>query len=544
MYAVVFFLGKLFCAISASVVALVLLCRRKKAHLSFGIPSGGCLPGVMQMNLQERLRGYMLLLCMTTAFLLVALASYFSWPSGDEWLLMTRGEFGLITRLKVAVSNYFGWCSRLPEVIGTVGGLSRTCWQDWVITPIFVMCAPFAVWRFVQAIAAELKNKRIPISFYLLVISCILLISPYYYAEYWVNVTYIWTSVPAVYLVAIMLDTHVDDCNLWRFAGGYLLGLYCGWGTETLAQALLLISFACLIRTYIRKRQINLFQFACCLGVWSGVFMLLSSSAMEARAAATSTLLSDMSEGEVVRYVTNLDWEKVVALRGSAAFANLVDVPFFLRRFFIPYGLSVYANVAIVPLLLLGLLTLLSVWYRQWKDIAICCVLGGVSVEMAVAYVAGALPMYPAYIPPAVVLICACAYLYCRVRICRFLRYVLSFILFAVVILEYVPDIWIASSYKQWDKEVDVAVAQQSDVGRKYIILPKIPPLPRTFSLVGFLNSLTGGSIRNFSYTGPLKRMNMEEMTSEETLRNKWNKQNATNYFKKWYAIESIVREK
>lgn len=540
----VFFLGKLLCAISASAVALVLLGWRKKVHLSFSMPGSVCLPDVMQMNMQERLRGSMLLLCMAISFLLVALVSYFSWPSGDEWLLMTRGEFGLITRLKVAVSNYFGWCSRLPEIIGTVGGLDRTCWQDWVITPVFVVFAPFAVWRFVQSIAAELKNKKIPFNFYLFVISCILLISPYYYEEYWVNVTYIWTSVPAVYLAAIMLDTHEDDCNLWKFAGAYLLGMYCGWGTETLAQALLLISFVCLIRTYIRTRQINLFQFACCLGVWSGAFMVFSSSAMEARAAATSTLLSDMSAEEVVRYVTNLDWEKVSALRGSAAFANLVDVPFILRMFFIPYGLSVYANVAIVPLLLLGLLIILSVWNRQWKDIAICCMLVFVSVEMVMAYVAGALPMYPAYIPSAVVLICACAYLYSRVRICRFFRYVLSFTLFSVVILEYVPDIWIASSYKQWDKAVDVAVAQQSAVGRNHVILPKIPPLPRTFSLVGFLNSLSGGSKRNFFYEGPLKRMNLEEMTSEETLRNRWNKQNAANYFRKWYAIESIVREK
>lgn len=272
--------------------------------------------------------------------------------------------------------------------------------------------------------------------------------------------------------------------------------------------------------------------------------MVLSSSAMEARAATTSTLLSDMTSEEVVRYVTNLDWEKVTALRGAAALANLVDVPLFLRWFFIPYGLSVYASVAIVPLLLLGVLVLLSVWNRQWKDIAVCCMLVFVSVEMVMAYVAGALPMYSAYIPPAVVLICACAYLYSRVRIHRFLRYLLSFMLFAVVILEYIPDIWIASSYKQWDKEVDVAVAQQSVSGQKHIILPKIPPLPHTFSPVGVLNSLVGESKKIFSYEGPLKKINLEAMTSEETLRNMWNRRNATRYFKKWYDIESIVREK
>lgn len=544
MYAVVFFFGKLFFVIFFSAIVFGLLYRSKKERMSYCIPSIDFLPDMTQMNLQERSRVFLLLLCMATAFLLVALVSYFSWPTGDEWLLMTRGEFGLMERLKVAVSNYSGWCSRLPEIIGTVGGLDRTCWQDWVITPFFVMFAPFAVWRFVQTFATELKNQKISLSFYLLVISCFLLISPYYYAEYWVNVTYIWTSVPAVYLAAIMFDTHEEGSNLWKFVGCYLLGLYCGWGTETQAQALLLISFACLIRTYIRNRQINLFQFACCLGIWSGAFMVLSSSAMEARAATTSTLLSDMTSEEVVRYVTNLDWEKVTALRGAAALANLVDVPLFLRWFFIPYGLSVYASVAIVPLLLLGVLVLLSVWNRQWKDIAVCCMLVFVSVEMVMAYVAGALPMYPAYIPPAVVLICACAYLYSRVRIHRFFRYVLSFMLFAVVILEYIPDIWIASSYKQWDKEVDVAVAQQSLSGQKHIILPKIPPLPHTFSPVGALNSLVGGSKKIFSYEGPLKRINLEEMTSEETLRNMWNRRNATRYFKKWYDIESIVREK
>ena len=512
--------------------------------LSYSMPRADFLPDIRQMNLQERLRVFLLLLCMVFAFLLVALVSYFSWPGGDEWLLMTRGEFGLIARLKIAANNYYGWCSRLPEIIGTVGGLDRTCWQDWVITPIFVMLAPFAVWRFVQALDSELKNQKISLSFYLLVISCFLLISPYYYAEYWVNVTYIWTSVPAVYLVAIMLDTHEEGSNLWKFVGCYLLGLYCGWGTETLAQLLLLLSFFCLIRTYIQDRQINLVQFACCLGIWSGAFMVLSSSAMEARAAVTSTLLSDMSAEEVVHYVTNLDWEKVTALSGAAAIAILVDVPLLLRGFFIPYGLAVFASVAIVPLLLLGVLVLLTVWTRQWKNVAVCCLMVLVAVEMVIAYVVGALPKAPAYMPSAVVLICTCAYLYSKIRIHRFLRYVLSFTLCAVVILEYVPAIWIASSYKQWDKEVDVVVAQQSAVGRKHIILPKIPPFPRTFSPVGYLNSLVGGSNMIFFYEGPLKRINLEAMTSDERLQNTWNTKNATRYFKKWYAIESIVRDK
>ena len=535
----VFLSAKILFVLMLSVSVLLLICWRKKHAISFKIScpwrSVVCSPPD-----ENRGKGWVLFLCVVLVYALVALVSYFSWPSGDEWLLMELGLESFVERMHAAATQHFNLNGRLPELIGMMSGLARSGWQDWLITPAIVAAAPFAVWYFAKSFVGG--RHSISPDFYLLIASCFLFISPLYYTSYWVNVTYTWTSVPCVLLAALMFGPQKEVHSAWKLAGAYILGMYCGWGNETQSQMLMMLSPLMLFWFYVRKRKITLFQIACLLGVFSGCYMLFSSGSFAARAALSTTPLANASAATISDFVFNLNWEKVYALSGSSAAANLVDVPVYWRVLFVPYGLVMYSDVAAVPLMLLAALLIWAACKRQWKHMAVAAFLLLVSLEMAVAYTAGSLPNFSSYIPPSVVVICACAYLYCSVPVPRVCKYVLSGLLFGYALFVYVPDIGEAATYKTCDWAVDEAVAAQSAAGRKQIILPKSPLPERSVPDAPFYGTPAYRSFRGYgAHQGPLWSMlylyNLNDNPKD------WDNAKCADYFKKHYPIESVVRE-
>lgn len=523
-----------------SISLFSLFCWKKKYTVSFAIPT---LRARMEVFCLAGDRKRLLVLCCSVAFVyaIVALVSYFSWPAGDEWLLMARGQSNFIDRLRLASSQHFGLNGRLPELIGNIGGLDRSCWQDWVITPCFVALAPFAVWRFAKSFVEV--SKPISPDFYLLISSCFLLISPLYYTSYWVNVTYTWTSVPCVLLIALMFGPQKEVHSVWKLLSAYILGMYCGWGNETQSQMLMLAVPFILACVYVKCRRVSVFQIACLLGVFSGCYMLFSSGSFACRAAYSVSPLSGFSTEEIRNFVTDLNWEKVISLNGSSAFALLVDIPLLSRLYFIPYSLLMYMEVAAIPLFLLLLLSIIAVLKKEWKKLLFALFLSLISLEMAVAYVAGALPNYPSYIPPAVVVVCACSYLYLGTSIHKLTRWGISCLFFVHAVYVYVPDICIASTYKNIDWNVDKSVATQSAIGIKHIVVPNPTRPAKQYPDGYFYGTPRRRLFRGYgAHQGPLWAMIYVISLKKDV--NSYDNKKAVEYFNALhYDIESIRLE-
>lgn len=470
--------------------------------------------------------------CVLTVYFVVALASYFSWPVGDEWLLISSGSTSLKLRAIQALHYHFNWCSRFPEIVGIVGGLHRFGWQDWVISPLFVAGAPFVILRLFNCLSGQ--RKPMQVGLYILTSSCLLFIAPTYYTSYWVNVTYVWTSIPSLFLVSLFWDKQDKTCPLWKIAAAWLLGAYCGWGTEGLAQLLVLVLTLRLAWMYVKKTPPNILLIGAYLGVLTGAFMLLSSSALEHRQSAQISYLASMSYEEICSFVQNLTWEKVRLLKGGAAIANLKDIPLHLHYLFIPYSLQVYATYALIPLCALVCTALYTGMKSTRKELFIALIFLLLAIEHALSYLIGAIPNVTSFIPSGILTVCSVSYLYYKLEKAVVFKFILTFVACSLVFAIYVPDIQTAMAFKKYDYELEERIAEQCARGHSHISLRKLP-IPETCSTVSQV--FTNLTKRHT----PFSSMLIEPQFKTDP--KAWENEQATKYFEKKYSIQSIERQ-
>ncbi len=465
-------------------------------------------------------------------YFLVASVSYFSWIQGDEWLLMRRYTLPITERILLAIDCYFNWVARLPEIIGTMG-LHRNCWQDWLITPLFVITAPFAILRLCNRLSGV--SQPMSVRFYLFLLACLLFCTAGNYTAYWVNVTYFWTSVPIIFFVSLFWDKENECKTKWKIIAAALLGIYCGWATETTAQLLIIILSARMAWLCIKKTPPSSMQIGAYIGCLIGAYMLLSSPAMVSRQAQTASPLVIMSSDYIWDYVHNLSWEKVRALGVNACVANLKGIPLLWRYNFIPYCLLLFWDMAFVPACIFIILALFTIFRKNWHALSVGLIIIVLSIESALAYLAGAIPSTGGFTPPTMMVMCAAAYLFHQMKYTKWLKNILCSLLVFLAIAIYVPDIVIAAQYKHIDNALDSDIAKLSAQGNKHIILEKAPipdfPSP-TYNIPSSRRSLIHSPLRSMIYSNNLR-----------TDENNWINKSATRYFQTKYPIESIKRK-
>ncbi len=475
-----------------------------------------------------------IIICMVLAYAMLASASFLSWPTGDEWVLMRRATLPLHERISLAIDSHFSWVARFPEIVGAMG-LHRNCWQDWLITPLFVIAAPLAILRLCNRISGE-RQIMTP-SFYIFLLAGALFISPYYYTSYWVNVTYVWTSVPIIYFVSLFWDKPTENASSRKIVAIGALGIYCGWATETTAQLLMILLSIRVAWLFIKKTPPSKLQISAYIGCMIGVYMLLSSPALECRQSNSASFLTSMDKEDILAFVQNLTWEKVQSLGGglTACYANLKGIPFLWRCYFIPYILLLYLDVAFIPACLFAILAIVAIFTKKWRTLAIAGIMMALSIESALAYLAGAIPHTGSYIPPAIIALCAGGYLLHQLKTAKWLKLTLNTLLMGLTIIIYIPDIFTAAQYKHIDNELDGTIAKLSAQGHTDIILEnlKLPPLQAPDHNIP--------SRRKQFIHGPLKSMIYNNQIKYDH-RKTWTNITVTRYFQTMYPIESIRR--
>lgn len=482
----------------------------------------------------ENKQGKWVGLSMLIAYFTIFFAAYYSWPVGDEWLLMCKGEESLVYRITSALSYHFNLNGRLPEMIGIIGGLDRFCWQDCLISPLFVVFAPFAILKLYNSL--ENKKQAMSANLYIITTACLMLVSPTYYTSYWVNVTYVWTTILSIVLVSLFWGSKIEESttSIWKLLAAYLLGIYCGWGNETLAQLLALVLTVRVCWLYSRKTPPSVLQLSAYMGLLCGEMMLFTSGSFEHRQALSSSFLTKMSEDYICDFVHHLTWDKVKLLEGASACANLKGIPLHLRCYFAPYCIQMFTNIALVSLCIMCLSAVGIITQKKWKVLAFGIIILMLSIESAIAYLAGAIPWYPAFTPSAIIATCASSYLYNGLGNGKG-KNALAIVVGAIALLVYIPDIIQAKDYKKHNIQLEQEIANQCKMGNTRIVLRDV-----------ILPQKTMGQSRYFTRVqerpGPLYYMlSHGQFQTDPTA---WENTQATHYFQKLgYPIESIERQ-
>ena len=407
-----------------------------------------------------------------------------TWPKGDEWMLITCRESGLSNSFRGAGNQYYIWCSRIAEFIGIAFGLSRSMWENRILTPFFISVIPFISF----ALCAPRESKLSSRDGFLFIVaedSLLLLIAPYFYASYWCNVTYVWTA--AFSVLVLLLFRRCHSRGLLISFGAFSAAVIAGWSTECGAFSLgLLITL--LTYEHIRKRTWSNIQTIIIVGFVAGCFMLYSSPAMHNRSGSAQTFLSTMTPDQIHEYVRNLSWEKVKALKGGAVIAVLKDVPYHLRIYFWPYLMELFWGIAGPALIACGAISCLSVGdFRKNRKILIHGGIGlTVSIVCATIYLAGAIPNQGSLYPAAVITLLTFCYLFTNIKLAPVIRGFIAAILCAASLIQYVPGIVDALRMIPLRTQRDIELDRQARLRREEIILPPIPELEHPQSEVTY----------------------------------------------------------
>ena len=407
--------------------------------------------------------------------LFLTLMLYTAWPRGDEWMLIKCREEGLLKGINTAKYYYSNWCSRAPEFIGVAFGLSRNMWQNRLITPFFVSAIPFLAFTLCAPRGLKLSSIE-GLLFIASAYALILLIAPYFYSCYWVNVTYVWTAAFALLFLYLFRRKYGRHTSTLIVA--FISALIAGWSTEcgSLAFGALVLLFS---YEHYRKKSWTRLQTIALIGFIAGCFMLFTSPAMHRRATCDHTILENMTQEQIYDYVRNLSWEKVKALKGGAVIAVLKDVPYHLRIYFWPYLMELYLGIAGPALIACGsVFCMAAMHFRQNRKAMIYCLIGlGISVSCASFYLAGAIPNRGSIYPAAFIAFIAFCYLLANTKLHTIIRIGITLLLCAIAITQYVPGTIYAARLVPLRTQRDVELDRQARLHQEEIILPPIPEL-------------------------------------------------------------------
>ena len=423
--------------------------------------------------------------CLIIVFVILSLVTlvlmlFASWPKDDEWLLIGSRNMGWKTRLQDESHAYYFWCGRGAELIGRVWCLSRNIWENWVVTPIVLVSIPFLMKRLCAPETFRLSSMR-GVCFIVCSFSLLMLISPRFYAKYWVNVTYVWTSAAAVFFLGTFRT--ISSNNIWYAGVTFFVAFFGGWSTEC-GSAAIGIVFALLIYLHLkRKKEWTASHFAALVGYTAGAYMMYSSGAVHGRAGSEETILTGMNYEQITAYVQNLTWDRVKALKGGCVISNLKDVPYELRICFWPYLMELLFNVAHVAIIATSVLIITSLIYCKRNFVPILLSIGLLALAFVTAssYLLGAIPNSSSLYPAAFIVFSAFCYMLLNAKIPKPFIVIATFILCLIMCKSYIPATYQAITYVPQREIRDRELERQAQQRLPNIVLP---PLPNTERLV------------------------------------------------------------
>lgn len=409
-----FFIVVLFCACLACLYARY---NRIEAH-----PIGS----IQQTHGSKKCRTILLLLSLSL-YLFLAFVLSLSWLGGDDFFFPHPYNATLKEHLLHVAWKYCNWVSRFGEIIPGLTGISEIRWQHFLITPLFIVALPFALYRLIKRSGESICSPQ-GIAFYILTLS-LLLIQPdggscwRNFRCYTASTNYLWPILGICYFLSFYRADQVFDPKRWRWTvpAMFALGLYAGWSIDCVTCILVPCCVGICVVKFIKKKCL-LPQFAGCLGSICGAFMLFGSPAHSRRALAASESLSinvaDMPFGEAFDLACSITSENVHILSAGAIQAYFGDFPVILRALFIPELMAEFltcCGLALIVCAILAVFSLLTSPRTERKRILLIVASGLTLAFMsASAYIMSGIPGRMSFLPPIFTIIACSGFLVLR----------------------------------------------------------------------------------------------------------------------------------
>lgn len=424
-------------------------------------------------------------------YMLLAYVISTAWLKGDDFIFFHYPEISLVEKLKIICGRYTTCNGRLGDIMATLIGLSENRWEHVIFTPLFIMALPFAVYRLIapshQSIFA-LKGAGF-ILFFTVLLTVSVSLSPW--RNFWcfaAAINYIW-PLPIICVFLSFFRTDISPIrNRWSaiFIGGGL-GLYSAWSLECVTLFLLPGLFLWLLFRFWRKKHIPMQCASGFVGAVMGAFFLVATPALSRRAAAelaTRAFKPDEYNWEQMwEFVTNQTPENMELLRAGTVTYLLDGIPLPLHMFYVPVLLKHFAACCGVAMcLFVALMVVHAITsHGQRKQIfTTSVILAVLSVAVACSYLVSCIPNDMSFLPPSLIVLIACAYLYIRLS-GRIGRVVQSIVLLSVIIISVsriAPSVIEAAQYKKYEQARLESIHQQIATGERNIIVFDVYEVP------------------------------------------------------------------
>lgn len=438
-------------------------------------------------------RKWVWIISVTCLVLYVGIAHVISlaWLKGDDYIFIAVNDMGLKERLTFILGRYINWVSRTGDITCSVLGIAENRWQQVLITPLFIIAAPFVLHRLVKQEGDSIWSLKGWLTIILTV--PVMLLSTRLegncpWRVFWcyaASVNYLWASVIIGYFLTFYRRSSCtvraggSKCGL-ACAAMFALGMYSGWSLECVSVLLvpgLLVWYGVKIR---QKQHITAPQFAGILGCLSGAFMLFGSPALGRRGASE---LADrvfdpgqMSFAESFSFVTNHSAENMALLKGGTVQYMLDGLPVILRPFYAPELLHSLWNCSMAVGCVILLLLVYATVSKQYKALR-----GGLlgvllSVLCACSYLYSCIPTEMSFWPASFILIGTAVYLFVHLRVAQLLRWAIGLAALGTAVYVITPAVLEAQRYEQYEQARLSYIHSQAAAGVKELTLA--PPYP------------------------------------------------------------------
>lgn len=442
-----------------------------------------------------------LMACCCLAFLFVFALISLAWLQGDDWWMLDRG--GLADRFNGVFHNYLDWNARLGDALTRVTRVTFDRWEPRIFNTLAVMLAPLALFRLCKKEGESMFSGK-GLVFYGFTWALVMLNS---YIPMWKSIfdysacaNYMYPSVATVWLLSFYRnDSLQEDSSHAKCLGLFILGVVCGWGTESADAVLVpMLTLLMVLSLKGKTRRWTPHAWAGFWGFMIGSAILILSPALGRR--TTRTLegmqldVSSMMPEQMQDFLQNLSWDSLALIR-SEGVIYIKDFPLFDRIwYFSPFWGERFLACCWVGLSAVGVLAILLLLERSGNVLrtigwGLLIVLAGIG--MGLAYLYSCIPSTMAFYPACFCINIAVCFLFLRLNN-KWIRNGVSGMLLAGALGLFIPAGIEAWQYKHYEAERWDAIHAQIAEGKQDIVLPKPYPVePR--DPVGLIGSLQLG---------------------------------------------------
>lgn len=425
-----------------------------------------------------------ILICALIFAVALALVLSLCWVQHDDWVLIRLRSLPLCSRVRVAIGFYIFHVSRFPDLVLHITGLSLSCWEKVVLTPLMTALIPFALFRLTKRSGDSILNVRGAVFYAFFFCLCLVGVCTEPWRNYWCWAAVVNYLLVALYTLFFLSFYRSDQLNkpdsILSISGMFLLGLACGWGNECIA--VLLVPGLCLyaVYSYISRRKWSISRYAGCLGVIGGAVMLFASPSLVLRRMglrdAVSEKIHHFSPEWVHDFITDFSWEKMSMLEAGKQY-YLYDLPIMAKLRVLPFFIDYYWSCCMVGCVAFVTLAVLTVIRNKgaFKTIGGASAFFAVSWVMAAAYLQSVIPQKMSFCFPCILIMAGVSFMFLRLNVKTWVSGFLSVCMFAATAFILGPSVLEACHYKKYEKMRFADIERQRAEGIVDVVLPFRP---------------------------------------------------------------------